>query len=145
MGRAADIKIDFSECERIYQPKRLSCCAINVNTRGHISLNERLIEKLGEHVRAFFLWLYKEGEVIILKQGEGADYHFPKNGSKKDLEFSRRLTALGVSLPARYEVEWNQDADAWVGVLTNTGVPDVAALGKKYAQSGKERRKELRC
>ena len=44
-------------------------------------------------------------------------YRFPKNGRIKFMEFAEKLEQIGYSLPAIYNIEWNEKASAWIGVL----------------------------
>lgn len=47
----------------------------------------------------------------------------------------------GIALPARYAVAWNEQAGAWVGVLTGERVQDSLAASLKAGQQPKGKRK----
>ncbi len=108
--------------------------APTANPSWHVALNERFMYLLGD-VREFSFLVRHDGKVIVLKPGEDADYHFPKNGSRKDECLCRRLSEREVSLPARYQMSWEEQGGYWVGVLVEEKkIPDVQALARKYAK-----------
>lgn len=144
MNNSKTAEINLSEFEHVLPPIRpMASCAITVSAGGNVALNQRLLDALGETEKVFDIRMKRsDGAMLLLMQNSSADYRFPKNGSRKDLAFARDLASKGISLPARYEVAWNEVIGAWVGTLTQTqAVPDVVALTKKHR--GTEKRGAL--
>ena len=125
----ATMTIEFSEMIPIPQPQSVAFpYALNISSSGHIALNQKFYDKLIMDVPSlnFDIRIRPDRRVFTLQCSDQPNYKFPKGGRIKDLAFTRALVENGIPLPARYEVAWNQNANAWVGVL----VEQMPAPGK---------------
>lgn len=112
--------LDESLLEPVLPPvSHLNVMAINVSPSGHVAMNQRLYEAVAQKIpslqMAFFA--YKDRTRLLLRPVENGSYKFPKGGRIKDIAFSRSLIEAGISLPARYTVDWNPSVGGWVGIL----------------------------
>ena len=85
--------------------------------------------------RSEFELVPEDKGLLLLFVTDKPNYTFPAGGMKKDTYFTRSLVENGISLPARYIMEWNEEADAWVGVLQGERKTDAlsATLKRSYA------------
>lgn len=118
---AAKIKIDFKDFELIPEPRRRTTYSmIQVNPSGRVTLNKYFWEEIRAHTdsrRLEFSAHRTDKRILMLRVTEAPNYTFNSDGGRYDPEFTRSLVENGVVLPARYEVKWNNEASAWVGVL----------------------------
>lgn len=123
------MKIDLCNFKEISPPRRtISCCALNVSPKGQVSLNKMLMDEINQHVDSFHLGFAHHEEdkrIIALYKSENPNYTFSSGGGRKDVAFSQSLIEDGITLPARYVVEWNESANAWVGVLDRDKDPNA--------------------
>ena len=128
MADPSNMKIDWEDFELVPEPRR-SLRIIRINRSGSITLNKWLREEIAAKTELFsldFMVSKRDKRILILKPSNEQKYYFKKDGSKKDVVFSRKLAACGVRLPAQYETAWNEKAGAWVGVLQGELIPDAA-------------------
>lgn len=107
--------IDVSQFEEIIPSPKPSQLAINITTSGFVNLNEKLRNKM--QLSEVGLSVNKDGTQIILNPQTNNPFKVLKSGSIKATECTRRLASKGVILPARYEAEWDEDAQIWIGKL----------------------------
>lgn len=81
-----------------------------------------------------FAYHKRDKRILLLFPTDTPNYTFPQSGSRKDPAFTQSLVADGIALPARYAVAWNEEAAAWVGVLTGDRVADPLAASLKAGQ-----------
>ena len=76
---------------------------------------------------------------LLMKASAKPGYSFRADGGREDVELARSLVKCGVSLPAEYQVRWNDEASAWVGVLRGELTQDALAhsIGKKRGRRSK--------
>ena len=121
MQDAATMTIDRNDFEPIPQPQRFSpVCAINISASGQVTLNKNLLEAVRSRtgsLRLGFARHKQNSKILLLFPTDTPNYSFSACGTRRDREFSRSLVAGGIPLPARYIVEWNEEAGAWVGIL----------------------------
>ena len=130
----ATIAIDFSEMLLVPHPHSLiNTYAVNVSASGHIALNQKFYDKLITGIPSLALEFrnHSDRTLLTIRSSEQPNYKFPKGGRIKDPAFTRALVEQGIPLPARYEVAWNQDANAWVGILVESApAPGKTALSQ---------------
>lgn len=107
--------IDLSQFEEIIPLPKPSQLAINITASGYVNLNERLRNKM--QLTEVGLRVNKDGTQIILNPKTDNPFKVLKSGSIKAIECTRKLANKGVTLPARYDAEWNEDIHMWVGSL----------------------------
>ena len=144
MLNAATMKINLEDFEPIPAPKRkMSTSAINISPSGHVSLNKYLQAEIKQHTDHFHLGfeIHKtDHRILLLRVMEDPNYPFNSDGGKKDPDFSKLLLNNGVVLPARYEVKWNEEASAWVGVLCGEIIPNAV---EKSLETARRKRKRV--
>ena len=130
---ASTMKIDMADFELIPEARRVSSgSAINISPSGYVSLNKYLMEEISARMDTFklgFACHKQDKRILLLFPTDTPNYTFPSGGSRRD------------PLPARYAVAWNEQAGAWVGVLTGERVQDSLAASLKAGQQPKGKRK----
>ncbi len=118
---AENMEINFEDFSVVFDKSRKSSeMAVYASPSGHLTLNKYLMEDIGRRTDSLNFGLYayrKDKTILILSPKEPFSYSFPASGVKKDRDFTQSLVACGITLPAKYKVEWNEKACAWVGVL----------------------------
>lgn len=142
---ASTMKIDMADFELIPEARRVSSgSAINISPSGYVSLNKYLMEEISARMDTFkleFACHKQDKRILLLFPTDTPNYTFPSGGSRRDPAFTQSLVQDGIALPARYAVAWNEQAGAWVGVLTGERVQDSLAASLKAGQQPKGKRK----
>lgn len=135
----------LDDFEPIPEPRRrFSSSAVNISPSGHVSLNKYLREEILKHTECLKLGFSihkRDQRILLLRVTEEPNYTFNADGGKTDKELSRRLVNSGVSLPARYEVAWDDRLSGWIGVLDGELVPDAR---ERSLEAAKRRQKNVR-
>ncbi|HJB27156.1 MAG TPA: hypothetical protein H9662_11200 [Firmicutes bacterium] len=141
----ATIEINREDFEAIPEAQQMkSNCAINISPRGVISLNKSLLQQIRKHTKELKLGFEchkKDKRILLLYITDHPNYTFPEGGARKDKRFTRSLVEDGISIPARYLVEWNERANAWVGILNQETSTDALEKSLKAGLSNKRRKK----
>ncbi len=138
----ASVHFNTSGWLQVNAPSSPRLLYLSATPSGCISMNERLIQEIRDSspTLTFQFFLQPDGKLLALyPTAEDSQYRFPKSGRIKDESFTRHLVSLGISLPARYHMAWNENAGAWVGCLEEIATPKAAALERSL--SGSRRRK----
>lgn len=118
--RGKDIDVDSFEWKQLKMPEKwFDVKSIKVSERGEMVMNAGLKKELQKDGKLMEINIEIADEFKLLKisSADSNGYRFPKNGRIKFLEFAEKLEQTGYSLPAIYNVEWNENAGVWIGVL----------------------------
>ena len=138
MLSASTMKINLSDFEPVAAEKRENRCFITVRPSGFVVLNKKLINEISSRTDKlnFGFYCHKQSkDILLLTLTDNPNYSFPASGIRKDTLFSQSLVENGIMLPARYSVEWNAGASAWVGVLKGKHVKDSLSASLKAGQT----------
>lgn len=113
---------------------RLNAAFVNIYKDGRFNMNSKLALKLGgKKINIRFT-----KDVRYFMMVEGVDENaiiFPKNGSKKIDEISSLLSQHKVTLPAQYEVWFDEETEIWRGELAAN--PTIPAQIKHHNSKAK--------
>lgn len=129
-----EMSIDLSSMEPVPHPSAsLTSMALNISASGHIAMNQRLYDRVVQQVPSLNLefLIHPDRTLLALRISDTPNYKFPKGGRIKDTAFSRQLVSAGISLPARYAMNWEPSVNAWIGTLVSTPQPSAASALKK--------------
>lgn len=102
-------------------------------------MNTALRQAMGE-TRDFHGMYSDEKGQILLYRNETPNVHFSKSGGiSKNRALAETLEGLGFKLPLRYDVEWVEELQAWLGICQEMDPPPaVPALEKPRRRRKKE-------
>lgn len=113
---------------------RLSMICVNIYKDGRFNMNGKLAEKLGG--KKISIRFTKDARHFAMIESEDTNaIPFPKNGYKKLEEISKLLTIHKVSLPAQFEVWYDEEMHAWLGELAEN--PTILQSGKPHSSKKK--------
>ena len=113
------VDVDLSKLLLLPMPNDTDRMELKVSETGCLSVNsvfQRAAEKqiMGKLVEIRHSPDYR----LITVRAEGdCRFRFPKTGRMKYKALAGNLQEMGYQLPAVYDVDWNDKAGAWVGVL----------------------------
>ena len=110
--------------------------AVSVLPSGDVRLNERFQRELAKHLDSFNLGFEiskKDTRILRIFITDTPNYRFPKNGKKKDKDFTRTLVESGIVLPAKYIAEWHEEFASWIAILSEELKPNALADTLKKA------------
>ena len=118
--RGKDIDVNSFEWEQLRMPEKwFNVKFIKISERGEMVMSSGLKKELQKDGKPIEINFETADELKLLKvfPVDSNGYRFPKNGRIKFMEFAEKLEQIGYSLPAIYNIEWNEKASAWIGVL----------------------------
>lgn len=119
----SEIDIDLNEMIIVELPQssRSKEMVLRVSESGFVGMNRSLVTGIrGSRKDEIFIRILRKDDyriIAIQESKEKGSYRLNKDGNKKNAEFAAQIRAQGYSLPAKYFVEWNEKANAWVGIL----------------------------
>jgi len=132
-----DLKLeDFEPIPEARHPQ--SCFAISILPNGDVRLNDRFQREILRHTDLLKLGFHingKDPRFLRIFITETPNYSFPKNGSRKDRNFTQSLVQKGIALPAKYVAEWSEEFASWIAVFDEELKPD--ALAKTLIKAGR--------
>lgn len=130
---------DEKSFDVVYRSPQCAQMAISISRRGRITMNRRLSDNLKQ--RRIRLLLSSDKRTIVMDEKGEPTFTMPLNGSTKALELTRQLISGGITLPARFVMEYNEQERLWTGqYLPRLKIPDVTALAKKHSHIASEKR-----
>ncbi len=106
---------------------RLSVICVNIYKDGRFNMNGKLAEKLGG--KKISIRFTKDARHLVMIESEDTNaIPFPKNGYKKLEEVSKLLAIHKISLPAQFEVWYDEEEKTWRGELAEN--PTIPQPGK---------------
>ena len=112
--------MDITLFRDIPSPKSRTCgMGMNVLASGKITFNKKLMTALDECSRAVSIKMTADGRHLLL-QPDKYGYVVPTRGILLNLEFSRHLVSIGLSLPIHYNVEYSSELEGWLGTADTT-------------------------
>ena len=148
---AAKMEINLSDFELVPEARsHNSFCAINFSPSGNVSLNQKFMGKIvqtqeKEAIKVEFRLHKSDKRILLLSPSDTPNYSFSSQGIRKDKSLTQTLIDSGITLPARYEVEWNEAASVWIGVLQKELVPNALQRTLNQTQKTKRGRKNEIC
>ena len=118
--RPSEVTIDLIKFNKLKAPvKHNNEMFLNINETRNVTLNGILFNTLKDakgwvHIDIFASDDYK---TIALISTENSTYVFNKSRSLKANEFAYELEKRGYPIPAKYLVEWTENANCYVGLL----------------------------
>ena len=140
--RPGELKIDFETLIPLKTPAGYNQgMRLNVTKGGNITINKDLVNVFRPENDAkmqLSIQLTKDYKIVVLKQIDVKGFSFNYANSIKHKEFAMELEAKGYILPVRYQVEWNEDAAAWVGIMEEVEcAPSINEIAKSVARGRK--------
>ena len=123
--------IDFSKMVHVKMPvsNHNPGFVMRVTEESELRLNRLLLKELQEKHpdrRVYFL-RSDDFRVIAFPEGEyNRDFKFCTNGAIKHLDFFAGIRARDFKIPARYNFEWREDLNAWIGILDE--IPEISSM-----------------
>lgn len=109
-----DIPVEVS---RAAQP------CISVSERGTVYMNRVLLHKVGRQ-RAFRTQIYPDGCWLALFPQQEANVAFSEKRAHANLpRLAQLLREQGFSFPVTYDVEWDEEHQAWLGCCREMAAP----------------------
>ena len=118
-GREVDVK--SYEWTSLNAPEKwFNSKFIKISERGDLIISAGLRRELLKEGEKIEIGIEAANELKLLKifSTTRNGFIFPKSGRLKFLEFSQMLEQKGYGIPAVYNVEWNEKAGMWIGVLS---------------------------
>lgn len=111
---------------------------VSINEKGLLTRNRAFLVETGG-VEEFRAYIHKTGwQILLFPQGE-PNLWFRKSGARNK-ELARQLRGQGYSFPVRYDFQWDQESQAWVGTCREMGEPPALSPEKTIGR-GKGGRK----
>ena len=111
---------------------------VSINEKGLLTRNRAFLVETGG-VEEFRAYIHKTGwQILLFPQGE-PNLCFRKSGARNK-ELARQLRGQGYSFPVRYDFQWDQESQAWVGTCREMGEPPALSPEKTIGR-GKGGRK----
>ena len=117
---------------------------VSVNEKGLLTRNRAFLVETGG-VEEFRAYIHKTGwQILLFPQGE-PNLCFRKSGARNK-ELARQLRGQGYSFPVRYDFQWDQESQAWVGTCREMGEPPALSPEKTIGRGkgGRKRRTLVR-
>ena len=114
--------------------------AISFSARGMVAISEALRTEIKNHTDSFCMGFdinKKDCRILRLYITDTPNYTLGRNFTKKDIRLTRRLVEGGISLPARYHVQWNEPIHSWIAYFD--GDIDTSALNTTIARAKSKR------
>ena len=101
---------------------------VSINEKGLLTRNRAFLVETGG-VEEFRAYIHKTGwQILLFPQGE-PNLCFRKSGARNK-ELARQLRGQGYSFPVRYDFQWDQESQAWVGTCREMGEPPALSPEK---------------
>lgn len=127
--RARDITLDLSAMVLLEKPldSRNPGMVLRVTEKNFLSMNRVLLREIKEKNPSMLVKFYYQEDYKVIALQEGTDREtsikFHADGMLRHTDFVNQLREAGYQIPAKYNVEWNEREQAWVGILEE--VPEL--------------------
>lgn len=105
--------LDLSKFHKIKPPITVASLYLRVSENNIITFNSKLLEKINRKEVSIF---YSDDcrQMIIDTENAGADLNVKANGDVRIADISGTMKKSKIKLPARYNVEWDNESKLWV-------------------------------
>ena len=132
--------INLADFEPVPDARNVVRYAISFSVRGMITLNEAFRKEIKNHAAGLCMGFdinKKDCRLLRLYTTDTPNYTFNSTFTKKDTQLTRRLVNGGISLPARYCVQWHEPTHSWIACFD--GDIDTSALASTVTRSKSKR------
>lgn len=132
--RARDLTLDLSTMILLERPldSRNPGMVLRVTDKNFLSMNRVLLREIKEKIPTMLVKFFYQEDYKVIALQEGKDNEtslkFHADGMLRHTEFVNQLREAGYQIPAKYNVEWNEREQAWVGILEE--VPELGDANK---------------
>ena len=110
-------------CEFLPQQSDHAHPRLSVNEKGVLAMNDAFRKKLGE-VRKFRAFYRNDGTQVLLFPHQEPNVAFSSAGGvAKNRQLADFLGGLGFCFPVRYDLQWDEEGQAWVGTCQEMAAP----------------------
>ncbi len=120
-------KIDLSQFDSI-EPPKIPQYIVNATLSGNLSLNDKLKNEIS--CSEIGIRVNKDGSMILIEPNKKDGYKILKSGSIRAETVTRELTKRGVSIPASYKLEWDNEINMWIGTIISRKQPNLSVNKK---------------
>lgn len=137
--RGGKIKLNLSEMRK-WTPLTRGSDAMQITAmeNGEIVLGGGLRKSMTEKMQDVWkveIYATDDMKVLAMEQNVKGNFKFPKTGRRAFKDYVAELKKKGYKIPAIYDVEWNEQAQSWVGVLQE--VAESPCLVERGRKNGK--------
>mgnify|MGYP001153794964 CR=1 FL=1 len=106
--------MDITLFRDIPEPKRRSAgMGLNVLPSGKITFNKKFMEQLESIGHCVRIQMLADGSKLLVS-GSKDGYKIPTRGILMNIEFTRYLVSVGISLPVHYDVLYDEKLSGWL-------------------------------
>lgn len=137
--RGGKIKLNLSEMRK-WTPLTRGSDAMQITAmeNGEIVLGGGLRKSMTEKMQDVWkveIYATDDMKVLAMEQNVKGNFKFPKTGRRVFKDYVAELKKKGYKIPAIYDVEWNEQAQSWVGVLQEVAEsPCLVERGRKNGE-----------